>query len=182
MGACPNKDGLSTTTFPNNLSNTPVEVIETLTPIRFLEKEFLSDSAGAGTFRGGTGQLIRFEVISAEPLRLSAMFERTRFAPQGLRGGKPGPLFEITLEGQGPVPPKGTSMLPPGSILRIDVPGGGGHGPPTSRAPERVLADVRKELVSIEAARRDYKVVFHPNSLHIDQRATDRLRKDGPGI
>ena len=42
------------------------------------------------------------------------------------------------------------------------VPGGGGHGDPLARDPERVLADPREGAVSKDAAERDYGVILKP--------------------
>jgi len=49
-------------------------------------------------------------------------------------------------------------MLPPDTVVRYDIPGGGGYGPAHERAVEAVVADVRAHYVSVEAARRDYGV------------------------
>ena len=73
----------------------------------------------------------------------------------------------------------------PGSVLRCLTNGGGGWGSPFERAPERVLADVRDEYVSIEGAARDYGIVVvgdphgDPEGLRIDEQATAKLRNRG---
>ena len=70
-----------------------------------------------------------------------------------------------------------------GSVFRYLTNGGGGWGPSFQRDPQRVLADVRDEYVSIEAAARDYGVVVvgdphhDPEGLRIDQAATASLRE-----
>ena len=178
MGARPDRDGLTATSFPNNLSNTPIEVIESEAPFRFLQKELLTDSGGAGARRGGLAQVMRLQTLGAEPVTISAMFERTRFAAQGFQGGGPGSLLEVELEGKGPLPAKRKTSLPPGSILRVRLAGGGGFGPPAERDPESVLDDIRKGFVSAEAARRDYRVAVDPDTLRIDREATEGLRKN----
>ena len=69
-----------------------------------------------------------------------------------------------------------------GAASRYITNGGGGWGDPTTREPERVLADVRNEYVSIESAKESYAVVItgdpvnDPEGLVIDQRATAKLR------
>ena len=55
--------------------------------------------------------------------------------------------------------------------------GAGGFGDPFERDIERVRQDVRNEVVSLEAAKRDYGVVIDPIKLEIDHEATDILRK-----
>jgi N-methylhydantoinase B/oxoprolinase/acetone carboxylase alpha subunit len=54
--------------------------------------------------------------------------------------------------------------------------GGGGWGDPLDRDPEMVLTDVRNELVSAQAAARDYGVVVDSNAWCVDARATGALR------
>jgi N-methylhydantoinase B len=69
-----------------------------------------------------------------------------------------------------------------GSVLRCLTNGGGGWGDPLARDPDRVLADVRDEYVSIDGAARDYGVVVvgdphtDPEGLRIDHAATANLR------
>ena len=54
--------------------------------------------------------------------------------------------------------------------------GGGGWGDPFKRDPQRVLADVRDERVSIDSAREHYGVAVDPETMMVDARATDALR------
>ena len=71
----------------------------------------------------------------------------------------------------------------PGSVLRCLTNGGGGWGSPFERDPERVLADVRNEYVSVEGAARDYGVVvtgdphLDPEGIVVDIDATAALRE-----
>jgi N-methylhydantoinase B/oxoprolinase/acetone carboxylase alpha subunit len=67
-------------------------------------------------------------------------------------------------------------MLPPETIVTLDMPGGGGFGDPLSRDPARVAADVLAGYVSIEAAREEYAVVLAA-SLALDMDATEQLRR-----
>jgi N-methylhydantoinase B len=69
-----------------------------------------------------------------------------------------------------------------GYVLRCLTNGGGGWGDPFARDPQRVLADVRDEYVSVEGAARDYGVVVvgdpqtDPEGLQVDREATEKLR------
>ena len=47
---------------------------------------------------------------------------------------------------------------------------------PTTRDPAAVAADVRDEIVSIEAARQDYGVVLDTETLEVDEATTAALR------
>lgn len=58
MGASSWKDGTSCLSFPGNLANVPVELLESDLPVVIEKKELLCDSAGPGKFRGGLGQEI----------------------------------------------------------------------------------------------------------------------------
>jgi N-methylhydantoinase B len=62
----------------------------------------------------------------------------------------------------------------------IETAGGGGFWDPLERDPERVLADVRADYVSLEAARRDYGVVIQRRGrrFELDAEATSELRRD----
>jgi N-methylhydantoinase B len=72
-----------------------------------------------------------------------------------------------------------------GAVLRCLTNGGGGWGAAFERDPQKVLADVRDEYVSVEGAARDYGVVVlgdphhDPEGLRIDEQATAALRKEG---
>jgi N-methylhydantoinase B len=67
--------------------------------------------------------------------------------------------------------------VPAGTTLRIVGAGGGGYGNPLERDPERVLADVRNELVSARAAREQYGVVVSNAPHAVDVESTSALRR-----
>lgn len=69
----------------------------------------------------------------------------------------------------------------PGAIVRLVTAAGSGWGDPFQREPERVLADVRDDYVSIDEAAQDYGVVIigqvdDPERLRVDAPATAKLR------
>jgi N-methylhydantoinase B len=61
-------------------------------------------------------------------------------------------------------------------VLRIGTQGGGGHGDPLDREPERVLGDVRAGFVSPGRAREAYGVVT--DGATVDATATAALRAE----
>ncbi|HID61527.1 MAG TPA: hypothetical protein EYP49_02095 [Anaerolineae bacterium] len=67
-------------------------------------------------------------------------------------------------------------MLNAGDVVSLRLPGAGGYGDPLERDPDLLLADVRDGKVTLESARRDYKVVIDPQTLTIDEAATAKLR------
>ena len=93
---------------------------------------------------------------SPDPVRLSLLSDRQKYAAQGLAGGLPGARVEIeTTSGERPHQ-KSRSMLRPGDRLILRFAGGGGFGDPRRRDPALVRADVENGIVSPDAARRDY--------------------------
>ena len=127
------KDGLSATAFPSGVLGTPVEVIETLSPIVVEKKALRDGSGGDGRWRGGLGQVIAFRVLTQEPYVCSVLCDRTRIAPQGFFGGEPGARGEVLINGRAPANPKAEQTLGPGDVIEVRLPGGGGYGPPAER-------------------------------------------------
>ncbi len=63
-----------------------------------------------------------------------------------------------------------------GDTFYVPVGGGGGYGDAIERAPEAVIADLRHNRVSHWAAQNVYHVVYDPDSLLLDEEATERRR------
>ena len=132
MGASARKDGGSCLTFPSNVSNTPIEVVEGQAAWRFECKEIVPNSGGAGRFRGGLGQRIRMRSVAAGPMAVSFLAERTRIPAPGLLGGEDGARGEVKLNGT-PIDPKLTHTVEPDDVLELVTPGGGGFYPAAER-------------------------------------------------
>lgn len=141
MGAAAHRDGPSCRSFPSNVSNTPVEVMETTAPVRVLHKRLLPDSGGPGRWRGGLGQAVALQNLSPAPVTVSFLAERTRFAATGLFGGGAGTTGDVTVDGAR-IDPKATHVVAPGAVVELTMPGGGGFGDPAERDPARVRADL----------------------------------------
>ncbi len=128
QGACSGADGPDAVHVAmSNTLNTPVEALETEFPLRVRELSLRRGSGGAGRHRGGNGIVRELEVLAPSSFNLLA--ERRRRAPQGRNGGEPGSSGRDTLNGE-PLEPKSSGELKPGDVLRIETPGGGGHGRP----------------------------------------------------
>ena len=67
------------------------------------------------------------ELEALVDMRYSLLTERRRHPPPGADGGKPGACGRNTLDGS-ELPPKAAGSLRAGQRLRIETPGGGGHG------------------------------------------------------
>jgi N-methylhydantoinase B len=176
-GALARKDGLSATAFPSGIAGVPVEVIETLSPIVVHRRELRPDSGGAGRFRGGLGQIMEFGVRTARPFQFAGLYERIDHPPPPLAGGEPGAAGRLATSNDVPLRAKETTMLPPDTVVTIEIPGGGGYGPPGERDPALVLADVRAGYVTAAAARERYGVAIDTASWRVDPGATAALRQ-----
>ena len=177
-GARPTKDGLSATAFPSGVRTIPAEATEIVAPIVIWRKELAADTGGAGSLRGGLGQVIEIGGVDGAPFSVLAQFERIQHPARGRGGGLDGAPGTVELDDGTKMRGKGQQTIPPGQRLKLVLPGGAGYGDPRRRSPEDVAADVRNDMVSPEAARRDYAVAVTPNGA-LDQDATLALRGAG---
>ncbi len=130
-GAYPECDGRSAIhTHMTNTLNTPVESLETHYPLRMVKYALRENSGGEGKRRGGDGVVRELECLV--DCEVSLLTERRKIAPYGLAGGSPGSCGQnVKTNTQGDeeiLPAKGTFSLSKGERLRIETPGGGGHG------------------------------------------------------
>jgi len=142
--------------------------------------ELLTDSGGAGKWRGGLG--VRYAIRFYDDKPFLAIFgDGVRTPPFGLYGGHPGATNRLTInEGRAEeevLPAKGMRQLKEGDTYSIRSSGGGGWGDPIERDPMTVLDDVRNGYVSQEAAEQVYRVVVRDGEL--DEPATAQLRGEG---
>jgi N-methylhydantoinase B len=181
MGARPAKDGIHVVeTDVTNCMNIPVEALEMNFPLRVARTGLWTDSAGAGTARGGLGLEKVFEATVTD-VTVAHRSERFASAPWGLFGGGParrGRAFLVRRDGtREEVPSKKMLVLHPGDQLWEYVPGGAGWGDALERDPDRVLADALDRVVSVEAARAEYGVVLSPDGTTVDHDATKECRE-----
>jgi N-methylhydantoinase B len=178
-GGRPDRDGMEAVTNPSqNMSNSPVEVLEAHHPIRVDEYGFVPDSCGAGRFRGGLGLRRRYTLLNEEAT-LQLRSDRLTHRPYGLAGGGPARGTRNVLNPDGEareMPAKFATTLRRGDVVLHEQPGGGGHGDPFARDPEAVAEDVRDEKVSLDYARRQHGVAIDPLTLKVDEAATRALR------
>jgi N-methylhydantoinase B len=126
QGACGDADGPSAVHVAmSNTLNTPIEALELEFPLRAVEYALRRGSGGAGRHRGGDGVIRELEAL--DEMRYSLITERRRHAPPGADGGEPGSPGRNLLNGD-ELPAKASGTLSPGDRLRIETPGGGGHG------------------------------------------------------
>jgi N-methylhydantoinase B len=137
MGARAAHDGLSAVhTHMTNSLNTPVEALEYAYPLRVREYAIRANSGGRGKRRGGDGVVREIETLV--DARMSLLADRRRGAPYGLAGGDEGrtgrdALLRVDADGRAHarrIDAKGSWELKAGDRIRIETPGGGGHGRP----------------------------------------------------
>src|SRR5829696_5140829 len=130
MGARPTADGVSGVhTHMTNSLNTPAEALEYAYPLRVRAYRLRRGSGGRGKHRGGDGVVREIETLV--PARMSLLADRRTRAPYGLDGGEDGRKGRDAIIRRGrarPIASKGSWQLKPGDRVRIETPGGGGHG------------------------------------------------------
>ena len=142
-GARPALDGLSATAFPSGVSTMSVEATEQVGPIVVWRKELRENSGGVGRQRGGLGQVIEIEPRAGHEFHFNAMFERIDHPARGRDGGGDGAPGRVGLADGTPLAGKGRQKVSAGQRLVLELPGGGGYGPPSARAAEAVRRDLR---------------------------------------
>ncbi len=140
-GARPGMDGESVLSFPTNVANVPIEVLENDVPILVTEKSLVDGSAGDGQWRGGLGQRFAFKNVGEEAINISILTEKTITQAKGLLGGGDGLSGDIRIIPERPFPKKGLDKLHPGEELILTLPGGAGYGNKSKRAKSKIDND-----------------------------------------
>ncbi|MFH1115891.1 MAG: hydantoinase B/oxoprolinase family protein [Pseudomonadota bacterium] len=180
MGAGSSMDGHHCAIFPANGANTPVEILESDTPLLVEERALLTDSGGPGKRRGGLGRRMVIRVPDDESgppsaVTIAVQAGRFRYPPEGLFGGRDGSKARFLLN-EKPADPSGLTFAAPGDQVAFYSAGGGGFGDPLERDPEDVVLDVQNGYVSVEKALEDYGVVIKSDALAVDVAATAARR------
>jgi N-methylhydantoinase B len=129
--------------------NTPMEVLEWRSGMRFERLEIRADSGGAGRFRGGCG--LRRDIVFDSAGEYLSVIKRTKSRPWALAGGhEPEASRVIVFPGTTRERAISTERITvrAGDRVRLLTAGGGGHGDPADRDPEAVARDVRDGYVS----------------------------------
>jgi N-methylhydantoinase B len=143
-------------------------------------RDYLTDSGGAGQWRGGCGSYFVKEVRT--PTYVNQYVVNRRHTHPGLAGGANGSPDRVWVGDTEVSPTVSGKLLQTGERIVYEFGGGGGWGDPLLRDPQAVLDDVWDEYVSIDGARESYGVVITGNleamTLALDADATNALRAE----
>ncbi len=190
MGGAPTHDGPNSTAppFGASVSNIPSELQERRYPVLYRRSNLLADSGGPGESRGGAAlnTIVEFPFKEVSGAGLSTLGNRELFGPPGIFGGGVGQVARLSLnDGTENERHLGTTStnapVQHGDVLTFRTNGGGGHGDPLQRSPERVLQDIKDDYATIAGAREQYGVVVKEIDrralvYEVDEAATAKMR------
>ena len=168
-----------------NIIRATTEINESIFPFRNECLEYITDSGGAGQWRGGPGSRVEKRLLA--PATLSCWMVGMKYPMPGFEGGKDGSPNSLVVRYGGPSPRRIECMAngvphEPGEGFEYCYGGGGGFGDPLDRDPRAVLDDVLDELVSLRSANDDYGVVFTGKlddyTLAVDEKGTKARRSE----
>ncbi|TDQ52157.1 hydantoinase B/oxoprolinase family protein [Actinorugispora endophytica] len=174
-------DGEDTIHVVPDSRNLPTEFTESRFPFLVERLGLAADSGGAGEYRGGLGYEKHIRML--RDASFMSIADRTILSCWGVRGGKAGRPFQVTIDPGGPAEREIEGLadgepVRAGEVIRIRTTGGGGWGDPLDRRVESVVRDVLWGKVTRDAARSDYGVIISgPTAApEADAAATERLR------
>ncbi len=175
-------DGEDTIHVVPDSRNIPVEFAESRWPFVVERLGLAVDSGGAGRYRGGLGYEKHVRML--RDAHFMSIADRALLACWGVRGGRAGRPFEVTIDPGGPKerPVDALADAEPvraGEVIRIRTTGGGGWGDPLDRPYDEVARDVRWGKVSVAGALRDYGVVIGDEAATSAARAAARAERTG---
>ncbi|MCG5212113.1 hydantoinase B/oxoprolinase family protein [Streptosporangium sp. KLBMP 9127] len=167
VGARQGKDGPDATGvhFGIGRNSVPqVEPVESRCPLVVESVELIPDSGGPGRHRGGLGSRTVIRFLAGA--HVTTRGDRLRNPPPGRAGGLPGRLggfFRRRLDGSlERLDSKVNNVrFAAGEAFVVETTGGGGIGPPGTRAHEAVLDDLDAGKITPAGAAADYGVTTH---------------------
>ncbi len=176
-------DGEDTIHVVPDSRNLPSEFTESRFPFLVERLGLAVDSGGAGRYRGGLGYEKHIRML--KDAHFMSIADRSILACWGVKGGRAGRPFEVTVDLGGPDERvvdalADAEMVRAGQVIRIRTTGGGGWGDPLERSYAEVERDLRWGKVSFEGARVSYGVVASGDkeSPELDTAASDALRDE----
>jgi len=165
------------------LTSGDVELLEYSYPIIIHRYGLMTDSGGAGKFRGGSGTAWEVEPLN-DDMTFITFGEGRRIPAVGPAGAastmideKVGRLELVEGDHSETIRENVIKVIKPGDRITNMNPGGGGYGDPMDRAVEKVIWDIKNGLVSVKGAEQDYGIIItDPEKLTVDMAATETLR------
>jgi N-methylhydantoinase B len=140
----------ATATHLSNLHTTPIEILESEYPCRIARFDLVPDSGGAGEWRGGLAMLREYELL--EDATVIRRFNKIRFPPKGLAGGKPGSRARFVVRPGTAQEVEAASSarfeLKAGERFFFQSAGGGGFGDPARRDAAAIARDAAEGYVT----------------------------------
>jgi N-methylhydantoinase B len=174
-------DGEDTIHVVPDSRNLPTEFSESRFPFVVERLGLAIDSGGAGRHRGGLGYEKHIRML--RDAHFMSIADRSILSCWGVRGGRAGRPFSVTIEPGGPRERAVDALadaepVRAGEVIRIRTTGGGGWGDSLDRPYADVLRDIRWRKVSVAGAAADYGVVVtgEVDDAVIDEPASDVLR------
>lgn len=165
------------------LSSGDIELLEYQYPILIHKYGLVTDSGGAGRYRGGCGTEWEVEPLGHD-MTVIAFGEGRQLPTMGAAGAenqmperKLGRLKIARQGGENVIHIQNTlTSIKPGERASNINPGGGGYGIAFERPVDEVVKDIERGLVSREAAAKEYGVVLQTGTMTVDEAATASLR------
>jgi N-methylhydantoinase B len=150
-GGAPDHDGIDATIHISEsiVRNTPMEVLEARSGMRFERLEIRADSGGRGRFRGGCG--LRRDIVFDCDGEFLSVIKKTRSRPWALAGGEE-PAASRVIAHPGTERERAISterlVVRTGDRVQLLTAGGGGHGDPADRDRSAIERDVSEGYVT----------------------------------
>ena len=160
------------------LETIDIEVLESWYPIRMNSRELRKGTGGAGKYCAGRPASLSYTVDAPDGLTMTIMGNRERLPLLGMAGGLPGATTHFGLKRVGSAEfvdlacHQDGIKLNCGDTIVCDNNNGGGWGDPLERAPDRVLEEVKRGLLTAEQAEAIFGVTDR------GAEATEVLRKE----
>jgi N-methylhydantoinase B len=145
-------------THLSNLHSTPIEILESEFPCRITRFDLVPDSGGPGRWRGGLAMRREYELL--EDATVIRRFNKTRFPPKGVAGGKEGTrarfVVRVGTDREFETPASARVDMRAGERFLLQSAGGGGYGDPRERDRAALARDLAEGYVTREGAVMDY--------------------------
>lgn len=155
MGARYALDGMDgTQVHTTNTGNLPIEALELEFPLRVERYELVQDSGGPGRSRGGMCFRRTVRVLGHDAV-VNAGGTNAILPPFGIDCGLPGQVCQVEISGGAKLQKRSGKLTADQTVTMIAA-SGGGYGPPSERAREKIAKDLYEGRISAAAAKEIY--------------------------